>query len=93
MWMQAAMDLLLISYGGTLPYCHTSMAVERGACMTTQINLDCIFNALWIPGHQIKLQPPIVVRFLVRLNGVPFPKIQISLKKRSVHLTHCCKLN
>jgi len=26
--MQAAMSLLLISYGGTLPYCHTSMNVN-----------------------------------------------------------------
>lgn len=70
------------------------MDVERGAYMTTQINLDGIFYALWIPGHQIKLQSPIGQIYGEIYDGVPFPKIQISLKKRSVHQTHyCCKLN
>lgn len=57
------------------------MDVERGAYMTTQINLDGIFYALWIPGHRIKLQSPIGQIYGETYDGVPFPKIQISLKK------------
>lgn len=77
--MQAAMDLLLISYGGTLPCCHTSMDVERGAYMTTQ---DSVFYTLCgFQGIRFKLPSPIGQLYGEIYDGVPFPKIQISLKR------------
>lgn len=52
--MQAAMNLLLISYGGTL-LSHFNEC-KRCAYMTTQINLDCALYMCDFQGIRFKLQ-------------------------------------